>query len=151
MNNWTMDIIQNKGPQEASEIYYWQQMWWFNDQDQLDNASIEQLRHRFTNIWLPGLTAQERQDLMFLVVDKAALNSVSVVDEDVLNTPDLRLPEHYRGEYRCIKAWDRNTSEKDSVYPRWKKVSVPEVFCLYEIALRIENKRMKALRSRSTD
>jgi hypothetical protein len=149
MQNWTMKIIQNKGPQRAPIIHSWQQMWWFDHQAQFENASIEDLRSHFQDVWFSGLSDEERRRIwpehyMFLVVDKEALDSVSPLN--------VEIPKHYFGEYPCLTVWDKQApQEEKSGYLGWMKIRLPEVFYLYELALSVDIKSMRALRSRSTD
>jgi hypothetical protein len=149
MQNWTMKIIQNKGPRLAPIIQSWQKMWWFNDQAQFENASIEFLRSHFQDVWFSGLSDEERRRIwpehyMFLVVDKEALDSVSPLN--------VEIPKHYFGEYPHLTVWDKQApEEEENGYPGWMKIRLPEVFYLYELALSVDIKDMRALRSRSTD
>jgi hypothetical protein len=80
---------------------------------------------------------------MLLVVDTEALHSTHNLSVD--------LPKHYFGKYPFLKIWDRDAPEEEEDYPGWMKVRVPEVFYLYELALNVDVKSMRALRSRTTD
>jgi hypothetical protein len=148
MANWTMKIIRNKGPRLSPIIHSWQQMWWFDNQSQFENASIDYLRDHFHNTWYTGLTAGERgrvwpEHYMFLVVDKESLESVQPLE--------VEIPKHYFGEYPYLKVWDKEAPDEDTGYPGWMKIRLPEVFYLYELALSIDIKNMRALCSKSTD
>ncbi|KAG9743028.1 hypothetical protein KCU73_g8514, partial [Aureobasidium melanogenum] len=148
MDNWTMKVIRNKGPRLAPVIHSWQKMWWFNDQAQFENASIEHLRSHFRNNWYAGLSVQEQSNTwpehyMFLVVDKEALESVRPLE--------VELPRFYHGEYPYLKVWDKEAPAKNNDYPGRMNIKVPNVFYLYELALQTDDKSMKALRSKSTD
>jgi hypothetical protein len=148
MQNWTMKIIQNKGPRTAPIIHSWQQMWWFDDRARFENASIEYLRSHFES-WFEGLSKEEKrrtwpEHYMFLVVDKEALDSVHPLN--------VEIPKHYFGEYPWLTVWDKEApQEEESEYPGWMKIRLPEVFYLYELALSVDIKSMRALRSRPTD
>jgi hypothetical protein len=81
---------------------------------------------------------------MFLVVDKEALDSGHPLN--------VELPKHYFGEYPWLTVWDKQEpQEEESGYPGWMKIRLPEVFYLYELALSVDIKSMRALRSKSTD
>jgi hypothetical protein len=143
----TMKIIRNKGPRLSPTIHSWQKMWWFNDQAKFENASIEYLRNHFDS-WLTSLSPEEKtrqwpEHYMFLVVDTEALKSTYGIE--------VELPKHYFGGYSFLKVWDKDATEEDEEYPGWMKVRLPEVFYLYELALSVDVKSMRALRSRSTD
>lgn len=148
MDNWTMYIIQNKGPRLAPIIYSWQKMWVFDDKSQFENASIANLRDHFQNTWFAGLSTEEQRRTwpehhMFLVVDKEALDSARPLE--------VELPEFYFGEWPYCKVWDKDASAENNDYPGWMKIRLPEVFYLYELALSIDVKEMRALRSKSTE
>jgi hypothetical protein len=80
---------------------------------------------------------------MFIVADTEALNSIHGIE--------ISLPKHYFGGYPYLKVWDKDAPEEDEDYPGWMKVRLPEVFYLYELALSVDVKSMRALRSRTTD
>ncbi|KAH0373851.1 hypothetical protein KCU65_g337, partial [Aureobasidium melanogenum] len=147
MENWTMHIIRHRRS-EAAEIHSWQKMWIFDDKNQFDNASIAFLRDHFQSTWFAGLSAEERrrtwpEHYMFLTVDKESLESARPLE--------IELPRFYFSEYPHCKVWDKDASPKDSDYPGWMNIKLPEVFYLYGLALQIDDKRMKSLRSKSTD
>jgi hypothetical protein len=147
MQSHTLKIIQNKGPRLAPIIHSWQKMWWFNDRAKFENASIQDLRSHFQH-WLASLSPEETrrpwpEHYMFLVVDTEALNST--------HNLSVELPKHYFGEYPYLKVWDKDAPEEGEEYPGWMKCRVPEVFYLYELALSVDVKSMRALRSKSTD
>ncbi|KAG9665005.1 hypothetical protein KCU95_g3131, partial [Aureobasidium melanogenum] len=147
MQNWTMHIIRHRGS-EAAVIHSWQKMWYFDNHNQFDGASIDYLRDHFQNNWYTGLSPEERrrtwpEHYMFLVVDQEALGSIRPLE--------IELPKFYFGEYSYCKVWDKDTPPEDSDYPGWMKIRLPEVFHLYGLALQIDVKNMQVLRSRSTD
>jgi hypothetical protein len=122
-------------------------MWWFDDRAKFENASIQDLRNHFDS-WLSSLSLEEKrrpwpEHYMFLVVDTEALDSTYGIE--------VELPKHYFGGYPFLKVWDRDATEGDGEYPGWMKCRVPEVFYLYELALSVDVKSMRALRSRSTE
>lgn len=148
MDNWIMRIIKNKGSRLAPIIHSWQKMWYFDSQSQFNNASIDHLRDHFKDTWYTGLSPEERIDIwpeqyMFLVADKEAQESVRPLE--------VELPRSYRGKYPYLTVWDRDAPSGDSDYPGWMKTTIPNVFYLYEMALVIDLKEMRALRSRTTD
>jgi hypothetical protein len=143
----TMKIIQNKGPRLSPIIHSWQKMWWFDDWAKFENASLQDLRSHFDS-WLTSLSPEEKrrpwpEHYMFLVVDTEALNSTHGIE--------VELPKHYFGEYPYLMVWDKSAPEGDEDYPGWMKIRLREVFYLYELALSVDVKSMRALRSRSTD
>jgi hypothetical protein len=148
LNTWTMMMIKNKPTEEAAQLHSWQQMWWFDDQNQFDNASIEQLREHYNNSWSAGLTAEQREGalpetLLFLVADKEVLDNVRPFHVELTQNPP--------GESPYVKAFDKHPPMPENDYPAWMEVSLPAVSYLYELSLCMDITSMRALRSRDTD
>ncbi|KAI4724865.1 hypothetical protein E4T49_07405 [Aureobasidium sp. EXF-10728] len=148
LNTWTLRFFDEKKPEEVSLIHAWQQMWYFDDESQFENASIEQLREHYRGAWLSSLPSEERDDKwpeqqLFLVADKEVLDHVGHFHVELTRNP--------LGEYPFIKAFDKYAPKPGDDYPAWMKVKIPAVFYLYEVPLHLGTKSMRALRPRDTD
>jgi hypothetical protein len=148
LDTWTMMMIENKLAEEVPQIHSWQQMWWFDDQSQFDNASIEQLRNHYNNPWSADMTPEQRESpwpehLLFLVADKEVLDNVRPFHVDRAQNPP--------GESPFVKAFDKDCPTLGDDYPAWMKVRIPAIFYLYEVPLHLSINSMRGLRSRNTD
>jgi hypothetical protein len=88
LNNWTARVLEDYGPMEAPLLHSWQQMWWFDDRELFEGASIPSLREHFQNTWFIGLSSDDRERVVpehyiFLVVDAEVLDSVRPHSVDI--------------------------------------------------------------------
>lgn len=149
LDTWTRSVIENKGPEEASLLDAWQQMWYFDDASEFDKASIDQLRKHYHSSWFTSLSSEEQQDTswpehqLFPVADKEVLDNVRPFHIELAKNP--------QGEYPFVKAFDKDAPNLDDEYPAWMRVKIPSIFYLYETPLHLETNSMRSLRSRNTD
>lgn len=123
----------------------WQQMWWQDDKNQFENASVEDLRGHFLE-WLATLEHKETQitcpeHYMFMVVDREVLQNIHAQNPEIDNT--------VRDEDPYVKAYDSNSSINDNGYPGWMKVALDHFYSLYFEGL--SHTSMRGLRSRCSE